>query len=145
MVMIRVVDKLTQLVYHTSGGKLGEKQLSYSLLRLDTIGRKSGKVRTHTLLYIRDGENLVVCASNYGAQRHPDWYLNLQANPHARIQAGQIRQEIIAETAGPEERSRLWQLLLNVRPQYAKYQAATSREIPLVILRPLRTSAHESE
>ena len=145
MIMIQVVDKLTQPVYRISGGRLGGKQLGYSILLLQTIGRKSGKIRTHTLLYIRDGETLVVCASNYGAQRHPGWYLNLESNPHARIQIGRMRQEVIAETARPEERSRLWQLLLEVRPQYARYQAATSREIPVVILKPVRPSAPEGE
>ena len=60
-------DKFTQFLYRATGGRLGEKQLSYSMLLLHAVGRKSGKRRTHTLLYIRDGENLVVCASNNGS------------------------------------------------------------------------------
>ena len=130
-------DKFTQILYKASGGWLGEKQLSYSMLLLHTIGRKTGQRRTHTLLYVRDGENLVVCASNNGSPRLPDWYLNLQAQPRVHIQHGRTQREIIAETVEPQERDRLWRKLLAVRPQYADYQRYTSREFPIVILRPL--------
>ena len=79
-------DRFTQVLYKVSGGWLGERQLSYSMLLLHTIGRKTGQTRTHALLYFRDGENLVVCASNNGSPRLPAWYLNLQAQPRVRIQ-----------------------------------------------------------
>jgi len=105
-------DRFTQVLYRVSGGWLGERQLSYSMLLLHTVGRKTGKKRTHTLLYIRDGENLVVCASNNGSTKLPAWYLNLRATPRVRIQHGRISREVIAETVGPEERERLWQRLL---------------------------------
>jgi len=130
-------DKFTQFLYSATGGRLGERQLSYSILLLHTIGRKSGKRRTHALLYFRDGDNLVVCASNNGSSQLPAWYLNLQANPRVRIQHGRIQREVIAETAGLEERERLWQMLLKVRPQFADYQKATSRVFPIVLLKPL--------
>ena len=130
-------DKFTQFLYWATGGWLGEKQLSYSMLLLHTVGRKTGKKRTHTLLYIRDGENLVVCASNNGSTKLPAWYLNLRATPRVRIQHGRISREVIAETVGPEERKRLWQMLLKVRPQYADYQKYTNRVFPIVILKPL--------
>lgn len=130
-------DRFTQALYGISGGWLGERQLSYSMLLLHTIGRKTGQRRTHTLLYFRDGENLVVCASNNGSPRLPGWYLNLQAQPRVLIQHGRVKREVIAETAGGEERERLWQRLLTVRPQFADYQRYTSREFPIVILKPL--------
>ena len=130
-------DRFTQVLYKISGGWLGERQLSYSMLLLHTIGRKSGQRRTHTLLYFRDGENLVVCASNNGSPRLPAWYLNLQAQPRVQIQHGRDRREVMAETVGGAERERLWQKLLKVRPQYADYKRYTSREFPIVILKPL--------
>jgi deazaflavin-dependent oxidoreductase (nitroreductase family) len=130
-------DKLTQLVYWVTNGRLGERQLHYSMLLLHTVGRKSGKRRTHTLLYIRDGEDLVICASNNGSPRPPAWYLNLLANPRVHIQHGQVKQEVVAETVGPEEREQLWQRLLEVRPQYADYQQNTSRVFPVIRLKPL--------
>src|SRR5579864_3969093 len=126
-------DKITQFLYWTTGGRLGEKQLSYSMLLLHTIGRKTGKRRTHTLLYVRDGENLVICASNNGSTNLPAWYLNLRASPRVRIQHGRVSREVIAETVGQEERERLWQMLLQVRPQYADYQKYTTRVFPVVV------------
>ena len=133
-------DRFTQALYSISGGWLGERQLSYSMLLLHTIGRKTGQRHTHTLLYFRDGEHLVVCASNNGSPRLPAWYLNLQAQPHVQIQHGRVRRVVIAETVGGEERERLWQKLLTVRPQFADYQRYTSREFPIVILKPLPTA-----
>jgi deazaflavin-dependent oxidoreductase (nitroreductase family) len=138
-------DKFTQWLYCSTDGRVGEKQLSYSMLLLHTIGRKSGKRRTHTLLSIKDGENLVVCASNNGSPSLPAWYLNLQANPQVRIQYGRIEREVIAETvSSPEERERLGQKLLTVRPDYADYQKYTSRVFPLVLLKPLPEGEGES-
>src|ERR1700680_2547649 len=133
--MMLAADKFTQFLYAATGGLLGEKQFSYSMLLLHAIGRKSGQKRTHALLYFRDGDNLVVCASNNGSTRPPAWYLNLQANPRVRIQHGRTKREVIAETASPGERERLWRALLKVRPQFADYQKYTSREFPLVLLK----------
>src|SRR5258706_10641339 len=104
-------DKVTQFLYWSTGGRLGEKQLSYSMLLLHTIGRKTGKRRTHTLLYFRDGENLVVCASNNGSPQLPAWYLNVQTHPRIRIQHKRVEQKIITKTIKPEEKERLWQQL----------------------------------
>lgn len=137
-------DKITQFLYWATDGRVGEQQLHYSMLLLHTIGRKTGKTRTHTLLYIRDGENLVVCASNNGSPQLPAWYLNLETNPRVRIQHGRRQREVIAETVTPEERERLWQMFLKVRPQYAEYQKITSRVFPIVVLKPLPAGESES-
>lgn len=136
-VVMLAADKVTQLLYSATDGRVGEKQLSYSMLLLHTVGRKSGKRRTHTLLYFRDGEDLIICASNNGSHSPPAWYLNLQAQPRVCIQHGRVRREVIAETVGPQERERLWQALLRVRPQYADYKQRTAREFPLIRLKPL--------
>jgi deazaflavin-dependent oxidoreductase (nitroreductase family) len=134
---IRALDTITLWVYRVSGGRLGERELNYSMLLLQTVGRRSGQPHTHTLLYIRDGERLIVCASFFGAAQHPAWYLNLQANPRVYVQVGRTRQEMLAETASGAERERLWQMLLKVWPPYARYQAGITREIPVVVLKPL--------
>lgn len=129
-------DRATRLVYALTAGWLGERQLSYRMLLLHTTGRKTGRTRTHTLLYVNDGAAMVVCASNNGQPRHPAWYWNLQGNPHARVQAGRRRYEVVAQLASGEQYERLWQLLLAVRPQYAEYRTRTTREFPIVILQP---------
>ena len=130
-------DQLTRFAYWATGGRLGERQLSYSMLLLHTVGRKTGKQRTHTLLYFRDGADLVICASNNGSPRPPAWYVNLLATPRARVQHGRTKREVIAEVVGGEDRARLWQRLLQIRPNYAEYQQGTSRVFPLVRLKPL--------
>src|SRR6266536_4135406 len=141
--MMLAADRLTQFLYWSTKGRLGERQLSYSVLLLHTIGRKTGKRRTHALLYFRAGDNLIICASNNGSDRLPAWYLNLQAHPRVWIQHGLMQQEVLAKTAGPEERERLWQQLLKVRHQFADYQKYTSRVFPIVVLKPL--PAEESD
>ena len=69
--------------------------------------------------------------------KHPAWYLNLTAQPRARIQVlGQVL-EVEAHTAGPEDKARLWALMQELWPNYDVYQSRTDREIPVVVLRPL--------
>ncbi len=138
---VRGVDLFTQMLYRASGGRLGERQLSYSVLLLRTVGRKTGKTRTHAVMYLREGDNLIVCASNNGAARHPAWYFNLQAHPRAWVQVGRACYEVFAETAGQEDRQHLWQQWLKARPQTAEYQAATTREFPMIMLKPLPPTA----
>jgi deazaflavin-dependent oxidoreductase (nitroreductase family) len=134
---VSLADRATQLVYRLTAGWLGEKQLSYSMLLLHTIGRKTGRRRTHTLLYISDGEDLIVCASNNGQPHHPAWYWNLKSEPHASVQAGRRHYSVVAQLATGEHYERLWQHLLAVRPQYADYRTRTTRAFPIVILRPV--------
>ncbi len=133
-----VADRATQFLYQFTDGRIGEKQLHYSMLILHGVGRKSGEPRPHALLYFRDGENLIVCASNNGSPKPPAWYLNLQAHPRVWVQHGRIKREVIAETVVDEkERERLWQMLLKVRPNFAEYQKLTTRIFPMVVLKPL--------
>jgi deazaflavin-dependent oxidoreductase (nitroreductase family) len=127
------------MVYRLTAGRLGERQLGYSMLLLHTTGRKTGRMRTHTLLYVCDGTDMIVCASNNGQSRHPGWYWNLRADPQARVQAGRRQYHVVAEMASGEQYKRLWQKLLAVRPHYAAYRTRTAREFPLIILRPVLT------
>jgi deazaflavin-dependent oxidoreductase (nitroreductase family) len=86
-------------------------------------------------LYLVDEDKVVLVASNGGALKHPTWWLNLQANPEARIQIKGVRQPVKAEQASPEEKRRLWPSLTRMYPGYRKYQDITNRDIPVVILR----------
>jgi deazaflavin-dependent oxidoreductase (nitroreductase family) len=105
------------------------------MLLLDHVGAKSGTKRTSPLLYIRDGENLVVVASKGGYPKHPAWYHNLMANPDTAVQVGHERRAVHARVAGAEERERLWPIVVKSYHGYADYQARSKgREIPLVIL-----------
>jgi deazaflavin-dependent oxidoreductase (nitroreductase family) len=103
-------------------------------LLLTTQGRKSGRALMVPLIYGEDGDRYVVVASKAGAEQHPGWYLNLQANPDVEVQVGADVFRARARTASPDERQRLWPRMTAIWPQYDDYQQKTSREIPLVVL-----------
>jgi len=125
-------------LYRRTGGRLGQTipGVSGKMLLLDHVGAKSGKPRTSPLLYVEDGENLVVIASKGGFPSHPAWFHNLRANPDTTVQVGSERRPIHARVAGPDERERLWALAVAAYPGYEDYRARTERQIPLVVLEP---------
>ena len=110
------------------------------VLLLTTKGRKTKKSRTVPLLYLADGDNVALVASNGGATKHPTWWLNLRSNPEAQIQINGIRQRVRAEKGSAEEKQRLWPLVTAMYPGYKRYQEITNRDIPVVILRPINES-----
>ncbi|MFM9700555.1 nitroreductase family deazaflavin-dependent oxidoreductase [Streptomyces europaeiscabiei] len=106
------------------------------VLLLDHRGRKSGRLYTTPLLYMTDGPDTVVVASQGGLPKNPQWYLNLRSHPDTHIQIRAERRRVRARTADPQERSRLWPLLLEVYADFELYQAWAEREIPVVVLHP---------
>jgi deazaflavin-dependent oxidoreductase (nitroreductase family) len=105
-------------------------------LLLTTTGRKSGRASILPLIYKEVGGSYVIIASKGGAPSHPAWYLNLLANPDCKIQVAHDRFQVRARTAEGEERESLWRQLVAIYPPYEDYQAATSRQIPVVVLDP---------
>src|ERR671911_821847 len=126
-------------VYRATGGKLFGRMGKSPILLLNTVGRKTGRKRTSPLLYVMDGEDFVIIASKGGAAAHPAWYLNLRANPEATVEIGDREVQVRAEEANSEEKSRLWQKMVEMYPAYDAYQEKTDREIPLLVLRPAET------
>jgi F420H(2)-dependent quinone reductase len=124
-------------VYQATGGRIGHRTpgLPPALL-LDHVGARSGKKRTSPLVYGEDGRNLILVASKGGYPKNPAWFYNLLAHPDTAVQVGSRRRDVHARVATPEERTRLWALMLGVYSGYADYQRRTEREIPLVILEP---------
>jgi F420H(2)-dependent quinone reductase len=126
-------------LYRTSGGRLGHRVpgLGPSMLLIDHVGAKTGSKRTSPLLYIPDGDDVVIVASKGGFPKHPAWFHNLMANPDTTAQIGREKRQVHARTATAEERERLWPRVVEAYPTYADYQARSKgREIPLVILEP---------
>jgi len=126
-------------LYRRTGGRLGHSipGVGGKMLLLDHVGAKSGTKRTSPLLYVRDGDDLVVVASKGGYPKHPAWYHNLMANPDTTVQVGSEHRAVHARTATAEERVRLWPIVVESYHGYADYQARSKgREIPLVILEP---------
>ena len=106
------------------------------MLLLTTRGRTSGKPHTVPLLYLQDGEALVVVASWGGRDYHPDWYLNLVAQPTAAVSLRGASRNVTARTADAKEREIWWQLAQQAYGGYQRYQRRTRREIPIVFLEP---------
>ena len=106
------------------------------MLLLDHRGARSGVTRTTPLVYLRDGDNLVLIASKGGHPRHPAWFHNLLANPDTTVQVASHRLTVHARVADPGERERLWPKAVEAYAGYAGYQQRTQREIPVVILEP---------
>ncbi len=130
------VTGIHKALYRLSGGRVGGHMAGMDILVLTTTGRKSGEPRTTPLTYFRDGANLVLVASNGGADTAPAWYLNLQSKPEVTVLIGKIEQRMRAATAAPADRARLWAMIVGKVPNYAGYAKKTSREIPVVILQP---------
>ncbi len=125
-------------IYRATGGKLLGRMGKSPILLLNTVGRKTGRQRTAPLLYVMDGEDFVIIASKGGAPTHPEWYLNLRANPDATVEVGDREVRVRAEEADPEEKAGLWQKMVEMYPTYDDYQNKTEREIPLLVLRRVR-------
>jgi deazaflavin-dependent oxidoreductase (nitroreductase family) len=123
--------------YRESDGEVGYLWNGVPTLLLTTTGRRSGEPRTSALIYGRDRDDYLVVASVGGLPQHPAWYLNLQADPRARIQVRAERLDVEAHTATDEEKPRLWQIMQELWPNYDVYQSRTERTIPVVVLRPL--------
>ena len=121
-------------LYRLSRGAIGGRMANSPVLLLTTTGHKSGRRRTVPLLYLKDQDDFVLVASNGGVARHPAWYRNLQANPDVEVEVLGVTKRVNARTAKPEEKLRLWPLLVAMYPGYARYQAITNRNIPLVLL-----------
>jgi deazaflavin-dependent oxidoreductase (nitroreductase family) len=124
-------------IYRATNGLVGHRfPGSPSMLLLDHVGAKSGTLRTSPLVYARDGVDFVLVASKGGYPKSPGWFHNLKANPDTTIQVGSKRLAVHARVADPDERKRLWPVVVKVYGGYEDYQRRTEREIPLVILEP---------
>lgn len=131
----KVVSRLHNVVFRRTSGRVGGKFRKAPTLLLTTTGRKSGKQHTVPVLYLTDGDALVVVGSYGGDDRTPAWFLNLLANPDVTVERGADKVAMTATLASPEEKARLWPLLVAMYPGYATYQKRTTRDIPVAILR----------
>ncbi len=129
--------------YRRTNGRIGGKWRVMSgwrkpvpVLLLDHVGRKSGATYTTPLLYLEDGPNLVVVASQGGMAKNPQWFHNLRATPETQVQVGVELRLVHARVAFPDERAELWPKLTELYADFDTYQSWTEREIPVVVLEP---------
>ena len=134
--MPRWVTRLHAWAYRRSGGRFLGRMGGQPVLLLQTAGRRSGRSRTTPVQYLANGETFIVVASNAGAARPPAWYLNLRANPHARIRVGGRSIDVRAQEAAGQERTDLWQRLTAANRSLERAARRAGRDLPLMALVP---------
>lgn len=120
--------------FRATGGKVGGQFDGAPLILLHSTGAKSGQDRVAPVMYLADGDDLVVFASKAGADTNPDWFHNLKANPDTRVEIGPDTVAVRARVAEGEERDRLFDRQKAAYPGFADYEAGTDRVIPVVVL-----------
>ncbi|QNI06144.1 nitroreductase family deazaflavin-dependent oxidoreductase [Mycobacterium kubicae] len=142
--VIKYAARAQVAVFKATNGRIGSNwrvgagfRKPVPTLLLEHRGRKSGRQFTTPLLYLHDGDDFVIVASQGGMPKNPQWFHNLVAHPHTRIHVkGRGAVDVSARVASPEERAALWPRLVDLYADFAKYQTWTEREIPVVILSP---------
>jgi deazaflavin-dependent oxidoreductase (nitroreductase family) len=134
---LRWVGRMNVPLYRLSGGRLGATVGQAPVLLLHTTGRKSGQKRTAPLVYLPDGERMIVIGSNAGNDRVPAWALNLKANPDAEVEIGRSRVPIRARLTEGEERTNLWRRCNDQYAGFDDYEARTDRDIAVFVLEPV--------
>ena len=142
--IFKLMSRLNVAVYRATGGRVGGTWRIGSafphgvpVCLLTTTGRKSGLPRTLPLLYLADGNRVILVASQGGLPRNPLWYHNVQASPEVTVQVRRNIRPMRARTASPAERAELWPRMVAMYADFDNYQAWTDREIPVVICEPI--------
>ena len=133
---LRWTGRLNVPLYRWSGGRIGGRVGRAPVLLLTTTGRKSGQPRTAPVVYLGDGEKMVVIGSNAGHSRTPAWSLNLKAHPGAEVEVGRERRPVRARVAAGEERADLWRRHNQQYSGFDEYEARTDRDIAVFVLEP---------
>jgi F420H(2)-dependent quinone reductase len=123
-------------LYRRTDGKVGAKLLRFPAALLTTTGRRSEEPRTTAMLYLRDGDRVILPASFGGRDQDPLWYLNLKEHPDVRVQIRAQRLDLVARDATDAERERYWPRFTRMYPPYRKYRETAGRVIPLVVCEP---------
>jgi deazaflavin-dependent oxidoreductase (nitroreductase family) len=133
---LRASGKLNVPLYRVSRGRIGGKVGRAPVLLLTTTGRKSGQQRTAPVLYMADGERLVVIGSNAGNARPPAWALNLRANPEAEVEVRADKRLVRARVTEGDERTDLWKRFNEQYAGFDDYAGKTTRDIAVFALEP---------
>lgn len=134
---VKLLSRLHASVYRATQGLIGRRLVHNDMLLLTTTGQITGTKHTVPLLYISDGNALVVIASYGGRTGHPQWYRNLVVTPQVSVQIGNSTIALEADTMVPDDRQVWWPRVVAAYSDYAVYQSRTTREIPVVRLTPI--------
>ena len=133
---LKAIGKVNIPLYRLSRGRLFGRLDRAPVLLLTTTGRKSGVRRTAPVVYLADGERVVVIGSNAGNARTPAWALNLRAHPEAEVEIGAERRRVTARVAEGDERAELWRRMNEQYAGFDDYSARTTRDISVFVLEP---------
>jgi F420H(2)-dependent quinone reductase len=134
----RFIRALDMWLYRKTNGRIGGKLpgTTAPICLFTTTGRRTGLARTVPLVYAEDGDDVIVVASAHGMSKNPDWYLNLLANPKATVEIDGDARAMVARTATPEEKARVWPRLVAMNKWFANDQRRTTREFPVIVCTP---------
>ena len=124
-------------LFRATKGRFGSTMQGAPVLLLHHVGRKSGTARVSPLIYMADGDRLLIVASKGGTDKNPAWFHNLLANPETEVELkGGERRQVRARRASDEERTAYWPRLVEGYGDYDEYQRHAERTIPVVVLEP---------
>jgi deazaflavin-dependent oxidoreductase (nitroreductase family) len=133
---LKAAGKLNIPIYRLTGGRLFGSLDGNPILLLTTTGRKSGQSRTAPVIYLPDGDRMIVIGTNAGNLRSPAWALNLEANPDAEVEVGRKRQPVRGRVAAGDERAELWRRFTEHYSGFDDYEANVTRDVRLFVLEP---------
>lgn len=135
---IKVFMDLNTFLIRVSRGRIGSQLGTQTILLLETQGSKSGEFREIPIAYFfHEGKYLIV-ESNWGKDKHANWYWNLLKNPQAKLTVKGKVLPVRSHVAHGEEHTRLWDYVTKKHPPYLEYQKMISRQIPIVIFEPVK-------
>ncbi len=131
------MSRVNTWIYRLSGGRFGARWMyGAPVLLLTTMGKKSGEPRTAPLLYLEDGQRVVLVGSQGGMSKNPLWVGNIDANPDVEIEIGAKKRKMRGRRGSDQEKTRYWPALTKMYPDFIDYQARTTRNIPIIVLEP---------
>jgi F420H(2)-dependent quinone reductase len=134
--MLRLTGRLNVPVYRATRGRMMNTVGRAPVLLLTTTGRRSGLQRTAPVVYLAEGQSLIVIGSNAGNRNEPAWSLNLKANPEAEVEIGASRRAVRARVTEGDERRRLWDAMNAQYAGFEDYSGRTDRAIAVFLLEP---------
>ena len=135
--MMHVATRLHVKLFEVTQGRLGKTFAGAPCCMVRMTGRKSGKPRTIPLIYIPDGDDVILIASQGGMEKNPTWVYNLSANPNVEIIVEGRTRKMVARRADDAEKAKRWPVGVAVYPDFDQYQARTERDIPLFVCSPV--------
>lgn len=137
--ILKLYSRTNVAIYRVTGGRIGGRELGKPVCLVTTIGRKSRQRRTNALVYMSDGDRVILVAAQGGLPKNPMWLLNLRETPKVWVQIGTSVHTMQARVVDDGEREQLWPRLIAMNPRWARFQSWTDRTIPVVACEPTRT------